>query len=221
MFNKNTNWINDFCEKIEKVDTEGKIITCTYLYYVYLYKRYYDEVCNASGKIYENGPEINNVEIESDDIYIVTTQKGNFYGLKREVVKNKPGYAQYFRNAVPGTSGFVWTNSIKNVNDFLVQFSKNEKIDIEYDSELEFGHYGYYTSYENAKHISDIITKLHDTSVTIRWHNEKINKYQEDIEYFENVIKGCYAEIDRWQKEIEFIKNEIEDQKKAIEKLSK
>lgn len=211
-----SNWMEKKLNELQSTNTENKLKTITVLYGIYLAGPYIREIRDGYGELWDEKNVKENIRkayINSAiDINVVTTKKGNFYGITKNNITNKPELAKLFNKRVTGTKGFIWTNDIKNIKIYLENMVKYKKVD------QEFSGYGdsiyqiynlYFSSQELARDAANKLSKYHDMKVITAWHGEKIKELQNKIKQREENIKSAEEDIARWKEEINDIKSDI------------
>lgn len=200
-----SSWMDDIIKELEKEQPkQDTVYDVTVFWRIYLsgsksIKNYYGEILSEP-----NIPD--GCIAEFLGISVITTDKGNFYGVNRSLTKNNPKIAKLFNKRVKGTTGTVWTNSIDNIREFIQiaydQFNTSRWYSINKPYDGDFWKTYLYTSKEEAKSYAKQLEKITKLDVVTNWHEEKIktikaeiSRYKESITYYENNIKDLNAKI--------------------------
>ena len=212
-------WIKDFIERIRNIDTHGKLQIEVALYGL-RQEHFYDDdkPFDIYGKLEDENRamySINKIIVNSQlDIAIVTTDKGNFYGLSKKLLELNPSSAALFKKRVKNTKGFVWTDKIENVetclNSFQNKWSDRWHVDEMPTSDDTLTRiWSFYTEKDIALKAAEKASKIHKCIVVDRWHGEKIKSLekeikdkQQSISYYKDLIKQYEESIVEIQQEI-------------------
>lgn len=204
-------WLQGKIDELTNCNTNGELKSITILYGIKLEDWYRCEVWDGYGRLWDEETaktHINTAYINSSIIIdVVTTDKGNFYGVTRSAVNDRPNLAKLFNKRVKGVKGHVWTNKIENIKSYLEFVTKNKKIDQNASGYDIFNMY--YSSKDLAKSAADKLSKYHNIRVTTTWHNEKIKELQNKVKQRQEKIESCKEEIARLEQEIQDIKADI------------
>lgn len=205
----NSSWIEEGLKKMQEVNSED--IKSVVLLYNVRFDDYYQEIWDGYGRLFDkfDATKINKAYVNAAvTVDVVTTDKGNFYGVTKNNVSDKPALAKCFNKRVKGTKGHVWTNDINNIKVYLETLTKNLPIDV--TNPVNENYYRiYYTTVEKAKAAAQALSKKHKLDVTVVWHNNKIKQLQE-------LIKQRQANIDSFKEHIKRLEEEINDIKDDI-----
>jgi chromosome segregation ATPase len=220
--NSDNNWLDSFISKIEGLNTDGKLEQHEALYGIFVdYSWHRCEVRDGYGRLWDEKRAmdyINTATITSiSPIFVVTTDKGNFYGVTNAEVKNKPELAALFKNRVKGASKMVFTKSLDNVRKYIEKTTAWVKTLDELPSAEKVWMYGYgaFTTKEKAREAASKLSKIHKMNTKIKWYDEKSTELEATIKQREASIKYYEENIERVKKEIEEIKNDLAEYKLA------
>lgn len=216
------NWLDSFLSKIEGLNTEGKLEQHEALYGIYVdYSWHRCEVRDGYGRLWDERRAmdyINTATITSlSPIFVVTTDKGNFYGVTNAEVKNKTELAALFKNRVKGASKMVFTKSLDNVRKYIEKTTSWVKTFDEIPGAEKVWMYGYgaFTTKEKAREAASKLSKIHKMNTKIKWYDEKSAELEATIKQREESIKYYEENIERIKSEIEEIRNDLAEYKLA------
>lgn len=192
-------WINLFCESIEKINTNYELKKVEAIYTVGPSYDYAYEVKDHYGNLYneETAMERINTIIPKSvlSIFICTTDKGNYYGVSNGEIKNKPEIAKLFNKRVRGVQHKVFTNSIDNIKEYLTRKFKGVTCIDKTPSKEDGWKCGYYSTYDLAKQAAEILTVVHRTNVITKWYNAKLEELKKgqqqnysNLEYYKQKV---------------------------------
>ena len=216
------NWLDSFLSKIEGLNTDGKLEQHAPLYGIYVdYTWNRCEVHDGYGRLMDEKNAMNHISTATitsvSPIFVVTTDKGNFYGVTNSAVKDKTELAALFKNRVKGASKMVFTKSLDNVKKYIEKTTAWVKTFDEMPSTEKVWMYGYgaFTTKEKAREAASKLSKIHKMNTKIKWYDEKSAELEATIKQREESIKYYEENIERIKKEIEEIKNDLDEYKLA------
>lgn len=192
-------WINSFCESIEKINTNYELQEVAAIYTVCPSYDYAYEVTDHYGKLLDEETAmkcINTIIPKSAlSVFICTTDKGNYYGISNGEIKNKPEIAKLFNKRVRGVQHKVFTNSIDNVKEYLNRKFKG----ITYIDKIPCKEDGwkcwYFSTYDLANQAAEVLTGVHRISVITKWYNDKLEELKKErqqnfsnLEYYKQKV---------------------------------
>ena len=217
-----SNWLDSFLSKIEGLNTDGKLEQHEALYGIFVdYSWHRCEVRDGYGRLWDENRAmsyINTATITSiSPIFVVTTDRGNFYGVTNSAVKNKTELAELFKNRVKGASKMVFTKSLDNVKKYIQKTTTWIKTFDEIPSTEKTFMWGYgaFTTKEKAREAASKLSKLHKMNTKIKWYDEKSAELEATIKQREESIKYYEENIERVKQEIEEIRNDLAEYKLA------
>jgi chromosome segregation ATPase len=216
------NWLDSFLSKIEGLNTDGKLEQHAPLYGIFVdYSWNRCEVRDGYGRLMDEENAMNHISTATitslSPIFVVTTDKGNFYGVTNSAVKDKTELASLFKNRVKGASKMVFTKSLDNVKKYIEKTTTWVKTFDELPSAEKVWMYGYgaFTTKEKAREAASKLSKIHKMNTKIKWYDEKSAELEATIKQREESIKYYEENIERVKKEIEEIKNDLAEYKLA------
>ena len=118
-------------------------------------------------------------------IYIITTDKGNFYGLDKYLVKDNPKLSSIFKNRVKGATDFAWSKNYEEVKNVLLNSTPPGL------NKLRDGAtYALASNLDLIKQYANTIKKYADSKVNVVYYKSKIDKIKSDIEYCKQSIQN-------------------------------
>lgn len=219
-------WINLFCESIEKINTNYELQEVAAIYTVCPSYNYAYEVTDHYGKLLDEETAmkcINTIIPKSAlSVFICTTDKGNYYGISNGEIKNKPEIAKLFNKRVRGVQHKVFTDSIDNIKEYLNRkFKGITRIDTTPNKE-DGWKCGYYSTYDLANQAAKVLTAVHRTDVITKWHNSKLEELKKEqqqnysnLEYYEQKVEEIADSISNLNDTIAYYNEKLS----AIEKL--
>jgi hypothetical protein len=213
-------WINSFCESIEKINTNYELQKVDAIYTVVPSYDYPYEVSDYRGNLYNEETAmkcINTIIPKSAlSVFICTTDKGNYYGISNGEIKNKPEIAKLFNKRVRGVQHKVFTNSIDNIKEYLNRKFKGVTYIDRAPNKEDGWKCWYYSTRDLAKQAAEVLTAVHRTSVITNWYKAKLEELKKgqqqnysNLEYYKQKVAEVGNDISAFNNTIEYYNDKL------------
>lgn len=213
-------WINSFCESIEKINTNYELQEVAAIYTVGPSYDYPYEVKDYRGNLYNEETAmkcINTIIPKSAlSVFICTTDKGNYYGISNGEIKNKPEIAKLFNKRVRGVQHKVFTNSIDNIKEYLNRKFKGVTYIDRAPNKEDGWKCWYYSTRDLAKQAAEVLTVVHRTSVITNWYKVKLEELKKgqqqnysNLEYYKQKVAEVGNDISAFNNTIEYYNDKL------------
>jgi hypothetical protein len=213
-------WINSFCESIEKINTNYELQEVAAIYTVCPSYNYAYEVTDHYGKLLDEETAmkcINTIIPKSAlSVFICTTDKGNYYGISNGEIKNKPEIAKLFNKRVRGVQHKVFTNSIDNIKEYLNRKFKGVTYIDRSPNKEDGWKCWYYSTRDLAKQAAEVLTVVHRTSVITNWYKAKLEELKKgqqqnysNLEYYKQKVAEVGNDISAFNNTIEYYNDKL------------